>query len=73
MADRAIYGVSLWHRLSPDLQRRVVADLAVDEYPDIQKIRGFLATQPEEVRNEIREALLASGLSPQEVEKRVGH
>jgi hypothetical protein len=71
MADRGIYGVSLWHRLSPDLQRRVVADLAVDEYPDIQKIRGFLATQPEEVRNEIREALLASGLSPKEVEKRL--
>jgi hypothetical protein len=71
MPDRGIYGVSLWHRLAPDLQRRVVADLAVDEYPDIQKIRGFLATQPEEVRNEIREALLASGVSPQEVEKRV--
>jgi hypothetical protein len=51
----------------------VAADLAVDEYPDIQKIRAFLAPQPAEVRNEIREALLASGLSPKEVEKRVSY
>jgi hypothetical protein len=69
MADRGIYGVSLWQRLSPDLQRRVVADLAVDEYPD--KIRAFLSTQPEEVRNEVREALIANGLALQEVAKRV--
>ncbi len=29
MEDRGIYGVSLWQRLSPDLQRRVAADLTV--------------------------------------------
>jgi hypothetical protein len=72
MADRGIYGVSLWHRLAPDLQRRVVADLAVDEYPDILKIRAFVSRQPEQVRAELREALVAAGLSPQEIEKRVG-
>jgi hypothetical protein len=71
MADRGIYGVSLWQRLSPDLQRRVVSDLTVGEHPDILKIRAFLSTQPEEVRDEIREALVANGLSPKEVEKRV--
>jgi hypothetical protein len=69
MAERGIYGVSLWQRLSPDLKRRVANDLAVDEYPDILKI---LSTQPEQVRTELREALIAAGLSPQEVEKRVG-
>src|SRR5215831_11383098 len=42
MAERGIYGVSLWQRLSPDLKRRVTADLAVDEYPDILKIRAFV-------------------------------
>jgi hypothetical protein len=72
MAERAIYGVSVWQRLSPDLKRRVAADLAVDEYPDILKIRAFVSTQPEQVRIELREALIASGLSPKEIEKRLG-
>jgi hypothetical protein len=72
MAERGIYGVSLWQRLSPDFKRRVAADLAVDEYPDILKIRAFVSAQPEEVRIELREALIATGLSPQEVEKRAG-
>jgi hypothetical protein len=70
MAGRGIYGVSLWQRLSPDLQRRVVADLAVGEEGEIQKIRAFVSTQPEQVRNELREALIAGGLSPKELEKR---
>ena len=72
MAERGIYGLSLWQSLSPDLKRRIVADLAVDEYPDMLKIRAFVSSQPEQVRNELREGLIASGLSPQEVEKRVG-
>jgi hypothetical protein len=72
MAERGIYGVSLWQRLSPDLKRRVVADLALDEYPDILKIRAFVSAQPEEVESELRDALIAAGLSPQEVEKRMG-
>ena len=72
MAERGIYGVSLWQRLSPGLKRRVAADLAVDEYPDILKIRAFVSAQPEQVRIELREALIGGGLSPQEVEKRVG-
>jgi hypothetical protein len=70
MAERGIYGVSLWERLSPDLKRRVAGDLAVDEYPDILKIRAFVSTQPEEVRKELRDALTATGLSPKEIEKR---
>ena len=72
MAERGIYGVSLWQRLTPDLKRRVAADLAVDEYPDILKFRAFISAQPEQVRAELREALIASGLSLEEVEKRVG-
>jgi hypothetical protein len=72
MAERGTYGVSLWLRLPPDLKRRVAADLAFVDYHDIQKFRAFFAEQPEQVRNELREALLATGLSPQEIEKRVG-
>jgi hypothetical protein len=70
MAERAIYGVSLWQRLSPDLQRRVVADLAVGEELEIQKIRAFVSKQPKQLRNELREALIANGLSPKDLEKR---
>jgi hypothetical protein len=73
MAERGMYGVSLWRRLPPDLKRRVAADLTLDEYPDILKIRAFVSAQPEQVRTELREALIASGLSPQEVEKRVAY
>jgi hypothetical protein len=73
MAQRGIYGVSLWERLSPDLKRRVSADLTVDEYPDIQKIRAFVSTQPEALRNDLREALTATGLSPKEIERRLGN
>jgi hypothetical protein len=72
MVERGIYGVSLWQNLSPDLKRRVAADLTADEHPDILKIRAFFAAQPEGVRSEVREALAATGLSPNEVEKRVG-
>ena len=72
MAERGIYGVSLWQRLSPDLKRRVAADLAVQEYSDILKIRAFVSTQSEEVRTELRGSLIANGLPPQEVEKRIG-
>jgi hypothetical protein len=61
MAERGIYGVSLWQKLSPDLKRRVAHDLAAAQYLDIQKIRAFVPTQSEEVRTELREALIADG------------
>ena len=74
MAERGIYGISLWQRLSPDLKGRVAHDLSVVEYPDpdIQKIRAFVPTQSEEVRTELREALIADGLSSQEIKSRLG-
>jgi hypothetical protein len=74
MAERGIYGISLWQRLSPDLKGRVAHDLSVVEYPDpdIQKIRTFVSAQPEQVRAELREALIADGLSSQEIERRLG-
>jgi hypothetical protein len=73
MAERRIYGLSLWQRLSPDLKRRVANDLAVGEIPDGDgKVRAVLSAQPEEVRNELREALIATGLPVKEVGKRMG-
>jgi hypothetical protein len=70
--DRRFFGVSLWERLPPDLKRRVAADVAVGEMPDGEKFRAFASGQPEEVRNELRDALVAAGLSANEIETRLG-
>jgi len=74
MAERGIFGISLWESLSPDLKRRVVIDLAGAEMETMEKekIRTVLSGQAVRVRNEVREALLATGLSPKEIEQRLG-
>jgi len=72
MADRGIFGASLWEDLSPDLRRRTAIDLTAKEPPENGKFRAALATKPEVVRNELRTAMLATGLSPKEVERRLG-
>jgi chorismate mutase len=56
--------------LSPDLKRRVASDVAVGDIPYSDKLQVFVSAQPEQVRNELREALIATGLSPKEIEKR---
>src|SRR5215472_3337783 len=70
--DRRFFGVSLWEKLSPDLKRRVARDAAVGELPFNDKFKAFVSNQPEQVRNNLREALLATGLSPKEVDERLG-
>jgi hypothetical protein len=72
MESRRLFGVSLWERLSPDLKRRVANDLAVGELGDSQELRVLISAQPKQVRNELREALIATGVSPKEIEKRLG-
>jgi hypothetical protein len=70
--DRRLFGVSLWDRLPPHLRRRVANDLAVGEIPSTQEFRDFVSAQPQRVRNELREALIATGVSPKEIEERLG-
>jgi hypothetical protein len=70
-AERGTYGVSLWGRLSPELQRRVALDLAGREVGLNEKFRAVLSAQPERARKELGAAMLATGLSPQEIEKRL--
>jgi len=70
--DRRFFGVSLWERLSPDLKRRVTNDLA-EEIHDSFKFRLFASAQPEQVKNEVRAALSAAGLSAKEIETRLGN
>jgi hypothetical protein len=72
MADRGIFGVSLWERLPPELKRRVAADLAAGDITGNGKLQAVLATKSDPVRNELRAALLATGLSLKEVERRLG-
>ena len=72
MPERGIYGVSLWPRLPPDLKRRVADDLTAPELIGNNAFRANLSAQPDGVQDEIRAAMLATGLSPEEVEKRLG-
>ena len=70
MAERGIFGISLWESLSPYLKTRVANDLAAGEIS--ANVGVVLSSQPERVRNEVRAAVLATGLSPKEVERRLG-
>lgn len=70
MANRGIFGVSIWDSLPSDLQRRAARDLFTADLSEKQKIRPFLSALPKRVRNEVRESLLASGFSPKEIEQR---
>jgi hypothetical protein len=79
MTKRGVFGVSLWESLSPDLKSRVAYDLGPTLFPHSPaegaeggKLRAALSAKPEHVRKEIREALLATGLSPKEIEQRLG-
>ena len=71
MEERRFFGVSLWDRLPPDLKRRVSNDVA-GEIHDSFYFRVFASAQPEQVKNELREALSAAGLSPKDIEMRLG-
>jgi hypothetical protein len=74
VVQRGIFGVSLWESLSPYLKGRVAIDLAAGEITVTgnEKFRAILSAQPERARNELRAAMLATGLSPKEVERRLG-
>jgi hypothetical protein len=79
MAERGIFGVSLWEDLSRDLKSRAALDLGPIIYPrtpaegaEGEKFRTVLATKSELVRNELRKALVATGISPNDIEQRLG-
>jgi hypothetical protein len=79
MGERAVFALSLWDRLPADLKRHVAVDVAAMMRPRtpaegemLEKIRAVLAAQPDWVRNELREAVVATGVSPEETEKGLG-
>jgi len=78
-AERAVFEASLWERLPADLKNHAVLDVATMMFPQTQveaeavgKLRAALVTQPDWARNELREALVASGVRPQDIENRLG-
>ena len=58
---------------------RWAADVAAMMFPRtpaegemLGKIRAVLAPQPDSVRDEVRKAVVATGVSPEETEKKLG-
>ena len=79
MAQRGIFAVSLWEDLSKHLKSYAARDLAPIIFPrtpaegaEAGKFATVLATKSEFVRNELRNALVATGLSSKEVNERLG-
>jgi hypothetical protein len=79
MGERAVFAVSLWEKLPADLKRHAATDVAAMIFPrtpaegeTLAKIGAVLAGQPDRVRNEVREAVVASGVSPEAIEKGLG-
>ena len=71
MAERGIFGISIWDSLPQDLKSHVAVDLgpiifartpAEGEIGD--KARAVISAETDRVRKELREALLATGLAP---------
>jgi hypothetical protein len=79
MGERAAFAVSLWESLPADLKRHAASDVAAMMFPRtpaegemLGKIRTVLAALPDAQRNELREGVVASGVSPEEIKKGLG-
>lgn len=75
MPQRGIFSVSIWEDLPPDLKERAAIDLAdgnLDNFDVRGNLQRIISTKPERVREEVRRALVASGLSPHDIERRFG-
>jgi hypothetical protein len=79
MGERAVFALPLWDQLPRDLKRHTAIDVAAMMFPRtpaegemLGKIRVALAEKPDRVRSELREALVANGVFPEDIEKRLG-
>jgi hypothetical protein len=79
MVRRGVFGLSLWEQLPPDLKGGVANDLipilfwrTPAEGAERGKLQAILAAEPEQARAEIRKALLAVGLSQNDIKQKVG-
>jgi hypothetical protein len=69
MVERGVFGLSVWEDLPPDLKGRVAADFFAERIVENPNFRTVLSSKPQKVRNELRNALLAQGLPPKDVER----
>jgi hypothetical protein len=72
MANRGIFGLSIWDALPARLKDRTVTDLVVgigSSAGATTKLRTALSGEPEKVRTHLRTRFLAEGLSPNELEQ----
>ena len=71
MAERGVFGLSLWESLSADFRNRTVVDLAGAMaggwFPDAvaESARAVLAGKPDEVRRDVADRLRAAGVTEQ--------
>ncbi|HJZ68422.1 MAG TPA: hypothetical protein VKF81_09900, partial [Blastocatellia bacterium] len=79
MPERGIFGISIWDSLPQDLKSRVAVDLGPIISPRTPaegemggKVRAIIWGETDRVRNELREVFLATGLSRQEIEQKLG-
>src|SRR5262245_56518004 len=79
MIERGVFGVSLWESLPRDLKSHAALDLGPMIYArtpaegaEGRKFQAVLATKSELVRDELRKALVATGISSKEIEQRLG-
>jgi hypothetical protein len=79
MAERGVFAVALWEYLSPDLKSRAAEDLTVIAFARTpaegahgETFQAVLSRKSAQVRNELRQALLTTGLSAKDIEQRLG-
>jgi hypothetical protein len=69
MVERGMFGLSIWEDLPPDLKRRVAIDITAEKDPWNPRFQAVVSSTPAGVRDELRAALLAEGLSSKDVER----
>jgi len=70
MAERGIFGLSVWDALPAHLKDRTVTDLVVGTVSSARtKLETALSAETEKVRSELRTRLIAEGLSPKDLEQ----
>ncbi len=71
MANRGTFGLSIWDSLPSDLKTHAATDLMTADFEG-WKIGAVLSAEPQRVRNEVRDTLIASGFPPEKIEQRLG-
>jgi hypothetical protein len=69
MVERGVFGLSIWEHLPADLKRRVVADFFAERIAESPNFRAVFSSKSQQVRDELRMALLAQGLPAKDVER----